>query len=964
MRRLLKVVSTIGMVLVCGISHAAPFYTITAPDTVNLLQFRAMPLGSTVTFQGVVTRAMGAFTRVEDGSAGITIRQTSGAFFDAVQNGTIKEGVLIWITGTSSSYMQQFQIDQIDSTTYNLASFTVYGQYPGQWIPIDITESDFLTNAEAYEGRLVRMKSLYLYNTGDATFKPEKTYFAYQNGDLGRPAIEIRIQNADDTEMEEVTFPTTAFTMIGIVGQFHVSNPAAGYQLMPVFATDLIPDATQPLESREVLFQVNMNEVARKGWFDPEKDSVWVRGDFNGWDLRNLLIDADMDGIYSAGIEIEGPSTAESQYKFYASSPELGWETNVGPAGEYGNRIFSLGAAGSLQELPVVSFNNTLPVVDEVRNVTFVLNTYFAYHSGLFQPGAGDCIVLNGDFNRWGGDPGVPATLQADPYEAYVYKITLPVRGPESLVMQYKYRIISGDGRNLKNNGWEELSEDSSGILNRKFALGEPGQDMTLEQVFFSNLNYWRGHISLRRVPNNFDVLKPGEVARIQILANNFTGLYGLGLRVRVTPPLKILGLHEQYWSGYPDLGSYGLTYERISADSTWIDLSKTQSNGVPTGLQTWFFAEIDVVATDSLRYFDRYFALMTDILAVNHQGNQLSDFTFDPMFAFRSLGPEVWPGDTDTDGFVTTSDVLPIGQFYDQSGPMRGEQFDISWRAHEAPVWMEPMAAHADATGDGRVNQNDLLPIGVNYNKRRINDTLPVPKGNERAAVASLTVLKPGDRVLLDITPDLRGHPELRMLGAAFQLKIPAGLRFTSSEEAPWFVHPDMIRFHSFNPEKGALGIASSRRAGDGEVVPGGAVMRIVFTAEKDLEPAAITLQDGLLSTETSLMRLIPFTLTATVESQTAIGQDGKFVFFLEQNYPNPFNPLTQITYSLESASSIQLTVFNQIGQQVAVLAQGRQTAGVHTVPFDASKLSSGLYFYTLTSGGHTATRKMTLIK
>ncbi|HLP14830.1 MAG TPA: T9SS type A sorting domain-containing protein [Bacteroidota bacterium] len=85
---------------------------------------------------------------------------------------------------------------------------------------------------------------------------------------------------------------------------------------------------------------------------------------------------------------------------------------------------------------------------------------------------------------------------------------------------------------------------------------------------------------------------------------------------------------------------------------------------------------------------------------------------------------------------------------------------------------------------------------------------------------------------------------------------------------------------------------------------------------------------------------------------------------FTLGQNYPNPFNPSTQITYTLKAAGMTTLKVYNVIGQEVASLVNGIETAGAHEVSFNASRLSSGVYFYTLRSGNFIETKKMMLTK
>ncbi|MCS6988881.1 MAG: T9SS type A sorting domain-containing protein [Chloroherpetonaceae bacterium] len=85
---------------------------------------------------------------------------------------------------------------------------------------------------------------------------------------------------------------------------------------------------------------------------------------------------------------------------------------------------------------------------------------------------------------------------------------------------------------------------------------------------------------------------------------------------------------------------------------------------------------------------------------------------------------------------------------------------------------------------------------------------------------------------------------------------------------------------------------------------------------------------------------------------------------FVLEQNYPNPFNPSTTIAYQLPVASDVKLEVFDMLGKKVATLVSGRQEAGAHSANFNASALSSGIYFYRLQAGGFAETKKMTLAK
>jgi hypothetical protein len=85
---------------------------------------------------------------------------------------------------------------------------------------------------------------------------------------------------------------------------------------------------------------------------------------------------------------------------------------------------------------------------------------------------------------------------------------------------------------------------------------------------------------------------------------------------------------------------------------------------------------------------------------------------------------------------------------------------------------------------------------------------------------------------------------------------------------------------------------------------------------------------------------------------------------FVLSQNYPNPFNPSTTIGYGLPRSSYVTLSVYNTLGQQIAVLFRGNQEAGYHEVRFDGPGLASGVYFYRLEAGGFVQTKSLLLLR
>jgi hypothetical protein len=98
-----------------------------------------------------------------------------------------------------------------------------------------------------------------------------------------------------------------------------------------------------------------------------------------------------------------------------------------------------------------------------------------------------------------------------------------------------------------------------------------------------------------------------------------------------------------------------------------------------------------------------------------------------------------------------------------------------------------------------------------------------------------------------------------------------------------------------------------------------------------------------------------------------TGIAADNNSIlkgYSLSQNYPNPFNPSTTINYSISKSGDVVLKVFNIMGKEIETLVNEQKPSGNYTVKFDASKLTSGVYFYQLKSGNYVSTKKLVLLK
>jgi len=99
-------------------------------------------------------------------------------------------------------------------------------------------------------------------------------------------------------------------------------------------------------------------------------------------------------------------------------------------------------------------------------------------------------------------------------------------------------------------------------------------------------------------------------------------------------------------------------------------------------------------------------------------------------------------------------------------------------------------------------------------------------------------------------------------------------------------------------------------------------------------------------------------------ISSSPVAVEEGPAAFAVAQNSPNPFNPTTTIGFSIPEAGTVSVDVFNVAGQKVATVANEFMSAGNHSVVFNASDLSAGVYFYTVKAGSFAKTMKMTLLK
>jgi hypothetical protein len=101
------------------------------------------------------------------------------------------------------------------------------------------------------------------------------------------------------------------------------------------------------------------------------------------------------------------------------------------------------------------------------------------------------------------------------------------------------------------------------------------------------------------------------------------------------------------------------------------------------------------------------------------------------------------------------------------------------------------------------------------------------------------------------------------------------------------------------------------------------------------------------------------------TTGSTNFVNEDKNlFTYYLEQNYPNPFNPKTAIKYQLAETGFVTISIYNMLGMEIAKLVNEEKSAGSYEVDYDATHLSSGIYFYRLETNSFVETKKMVFMK
>jgi len=228
------------------------------------------------------------------------------------------------------------------------------------------------------------------------------------------------------------------------------------------------------------------------------------------------------------------------------------------------------------------------------------------------------------------------------------------------------------------------------------------------------------------------------------------------------------------------------------------------------------------------------------------------------------------------------------------------------------------------------------------------------------------IPAVKKGDHVRIAIDAGSEQNPIQGLLGAAIRLIAPPQyLNLAEFIPSEFLASQNLIPFIHYNEQTFELSLALTRTRLDGGVNGFGKIAELEFVATETIpEGFKINLVSAVISSESGLNYSPSLGVEVAITTNVENVQNIPTEFSLSQNYPNPFNPSTQISFDVPQNGMVSIQVFNMLGQQVATLLNRELNVGSHTVNFDASNLSSGMYLYSLKAGNVNITKKMMLIK
>jgi len=607
-------------------------------------------------------------------------------------------------------------------------------------------------------------------------------------------------------------------------------------------------------------------------------------------------------------------------------------------------------------------------ITDTIADVTFQVDMSVKIATGKFNP-ATDVVTCPGGFNNWLNEPPANSSkVLSDPDNDSVYTITIPMNKNKS----YGYKFNIGTGW----DGKDETHGDRS--VNVGFS------DMTVDPSFFDDYKTYTGVTST--VTFNVDMHLPAKgsfhpATDTVFVTGNFTGFADWNVA-----PVRLLDANtDTIYTGTVSIKSGSLaiykfiwsngarTWESIATGDDIFGNDKNRIYGVHNGADTvsrfWNNENPNVVTADGNVFFEVDMSVATELGVFNPNVDSVqirggfngwgSSQPEKSLLIQDALNPDIWSLNVPFEQSVVGA--TNYYKYFIKNGTGSTPYANGGWEVpigaptsnsdRNRPVIFEgsPTQIVSSAFFDG-VHTDWVIPTGTTVQATFIVDMTP--------ATSQAIAFNPATDTVywIPMHPFYFALNNLPWPAAGF---IPPRILVLTDDDHD-MIYTGTLTLNGPNFNGFLYQYAFASATGLTTEVGGQGGARVRFVAQ----PTARTFTS-------------PFTMPPDVWTNgekpeesgpvTSVREiDGGLLksFSLEQNYPNPFNPSTTLRFTLPDAGIVNLAIYNLLGEKVEEVLNQEMKSGSYEVTFDASKLSSGVYLYTIRTANHTASKKMILMK
>ncbi len=840
--------------------------------------------------------------------------------------------------------------------------------------------------------------------SGITAFTTDSLVLSYSNADVAEQGITdenvLHVYKHDGSALSEATVVNrdTAANTVTITG-------------VNAFSDFILSGATIA-SSGSVTFQVNMKVQSRIKKFDPAKDTVIVRGNFyqgvgNWWEANDLkLSDPDGDSIYVGTFPVGVVPKRLGQYKYVLRGPSIigdMWEIDMGPNKDRTDTIPS-----SPWTLPVVWFNYdstsnqimTLPVLPldfESATVDYAFTNFSGAATTRIpnpQSSGINTSAFVGKTIKGVGDPWAGSFLTLEkPIDfsvgmTFKVKVFMPKVGAKLL---FKVENLNNGAINKEidfvgtvANAWQEFTYDFSSLDTTKsyqkvvliFDLGTSGDGSANFTYLFDDIRLVKADPALpltfesNGVNFNFENFSGATTTRIansQSSGINTSGFVAKTIKGAGDPwagSYLTLGAPVDFSKGkifkakvfMPKVGAKMLLkFENLTngAINKEIDAVGTKAN-------EWEELTWDFSAIDATKEYQKVVVIFD--LGTTGDGGANFTYLFDDI---QQVGPPAlvtfrvnMKVQAQLKKFNPAKDTVVMrGNFYQGSGNW--------WDANDQKL--------TDPDGDSIY----VGSFSVGAAPKRLGQYKFVMRGPDVA----------GDRWEVDMGPNKDRTDTIPSL--PWTLPVVWFNNDSTSKYSDNFITfqvnmKKQMKFGKYNKTTDSVVVRGDFNGWSGNthlltdpntdsIYTGTfnitSVSKIIykFVIHKASGDTWESSKDRIDSLLNGTPRTEPVVFFENDSILTSIRRDEHAVvteYMLGQNYPNPFNPSTSIDFSILASGWVTLKVFNVVGQEVATVVNRQLEAGKHIATFNASQLTSGVYFYKLETGTFTSIKKMMLLK